>query len=96
MANLVKRDIETIRPNRTGACEVRKLLDEFIASGESCCEIENWETISPTIEGCRCLIRNQISYRNGRKYKNVKVKIDTLEGFHVYLIRKEVLGNGIS
>lgn len=88
MATLVKRNIEDIAPNRTGALEVRRLLDEFITSGETCCEIENWEDISPTIEGCRCLIRNQISYRNGKKYKNVKVKIDTLEGFHVYLIKK--------
>lgn len=67
---------------------VREILDQFIQSSMKCAEIENWEEISDTLESFRSLVKNQISYRNGSKYKNIKIITRTNNGYKVYLLKE--------
>lgn len=67
---------------------VREILDAFMASDMKCAEVEKWETISKTIENFRSLVRNQISYRNGSKYKGIRVVTRHANNeYRVYLIK---------
>ena len=73
---------------------VREILDQFLQSGMKCAEIENWEEISDTLNSFRCLVKNQISYRNGSKYKNIKLVTRTDDGYSVYLLNRKETNNG--
>lgn len=77
-------------PIRSKQDLVRELLDKFKESDMKYAEVEEWEEISDTIEGCRTMIRNQISYRNGNKYAGLGVTIRTdFSSWRVFLIKKE-------
>ena len=81
----IKRNI----PARSKQSKVREMLDQFVQSGMKCAEIENWEEISDTPEHFRLLVRNQIYYRNGSKYRNIKISMRTDDVCRMYLIKKE-------
>lgn len=82
-------DEMNISSQRTKQKRVREMLDQFQQSNMKCAEIENWEEISDTLDSFRCLVKNQISYRNGSKYKNIKLVTNTSNGYKVYLLKKE-------
>ena len=90
----VNLDETAIRPC-SKQTKVREILNQFKHSNMKCAEIENWEEISDTLEGFRQIVKNQISYRNGRDYKNISIVSRTDDsGFKAYLVKKEELKNG--
>lgn len=92
---LVERDPEQIRIKPYSKQKaVREILDQFSQSGMKCAEITNWGEISDTLNDFRSLVKNQISYRNGSKYKNIKIVTRTNDGYRVYLLKKEERYNG--
>ena len=90
----VNLDETAIRPC-SKQTKVREILNQFKRSNMKCAEIENWEEISDTLEGFRQIVKNQISYRNGRDYKNISIVTRTDDsGFKAYLVKKEEMSNG--
>lgn len=88
-------NLKRVNPNkikfrfRSKQEEIRDILNQFKQSDMMCAEIENWDEISDTLEEFRQMVKNQISYRNGKVYEHIKVITRTNDGFKVYLLKEE-------
>ena len=75
--------------NMNQSQRIREILNQFKESDMRCAEIVDWDEIATTIEKCRQAIKQQISYRNGRVYEGISVRIRTTNGFRVYLVKED-------
>ena len=80
---------EVLLSPRSKQSLIRDILDSFLNSNMECAEIEHWEDVSDTLESFRQIVKNQLSYRNGNRYKDILIKISTVNGYKAYLLRKE-------